>query len=237
MNKDSQLQREPGRFGQRFYAWSLEEARREVEAGFPSLRLFRSGPAHHALAILESMPVPSRFPFLSTLIRRRMRAEAEEAGSPFTDADEAGCRRFYDTLVYPTPEEFALRETERSNPKQFRFDRRQFAKRLKASLRPILGVEPESLGSGCWTYRNTIEGVEVATTVDLGGSSHQLVYDHRIMVEPRAFRTSLLSWLGVSGQTDWSYLTEPDTASIADQLASLCEHLLKAAPSLLKPPM
>lgn len=233
MISQGNVQGTPDGLGDRLYRWSLDDARREIDAGLPWLRSFRSGPGRHAVAELESLPEAERFSFLFALIRRRMRAEAERAGEPLTAAEENRCGRFFASIVFPTPDEQALRDAERNGIVRFRLDRRRFSARIKLSLNAVLGVEPQTLGPGVWRYLNAIRGCTLATIVDVGGRTHQLCYDHQFLVSPKPYRVSFLSWMGVSGQTDWSYLTEADMVPAADTLAELCAHFLRAAPQLL----
>lgn len=44
---------------------------------------------------------------------------------------------------------------------------------------------------------------------------------------------SLWQWLGLGGQTMWNQLVEGNTPAAARSLARICDHFLRAAPSLL----
>jgi hypothetical protein len=75
------------------------------------------------------------------------------------------------------------------------------------------------------------------TFVDVGGTAHQLAYDHRIRgAGPRPLKEgiSVCGWLGVGGgHTQWNQLTEAETPAAARDLARICAHFLRAAPDLV----
>jgi hypothetical protein len=44
---------------------------------------------------------------------------------------------------------------------------------------------------------------------------------------------SVLTWLGVTGQTDWNYYTDAELPVLARNLRCICERFLSAIPTLM----
>ena len=94
----------------------------------------------------------------------------------------------------------------------------------------------EWIGTGARRYTLQHGPWVVHTYVDTAGRTHQLCYDHRISAGNRSFlleRTSLLCWLGIAGQTDWSDVFDSDAEELVASFGKICRHFLNALPGLL----
>lgn len=95
----------------------------------------------------------------------------------------------------------------------------------------------EDVKSGEWQYETKIGPWTVLTRIDTGGRFHQLTYDHCIILsnEKRLMEhISILSWLGISGQTLWRDLQKDDAETTADTVAQIVRHFMQAIPNLLQ---
>jgi hypothetical protein len=106
------------------------------------------------------------------------------------------------------------------------------------ALNPVLGNDYEEWGHWQeWRYVGHVGRWSIYTFVDVGGHSHQLVYDHSIVSEGGEYlheAISLLSWLGIGGQTDWYGLVDADAEPTAAALARIVAHFMDAVPELLE---
>jgi hypothetical protein len=115
-------------------------------------------------------------------------------------------------------------------------------KRLRAciieALKPTLDQEYEDWGDWReWRYCKRAGPWYLMTYVDVGGQGQQLSYEHSIVVPQRVCLVegvSILSWLGIAGQTDWQELDDSDAESTAEALARIVAHFMEAAPKLLE---
>ncbi|HXM97102.1 MAG TPA: hypothetical protein VN982_01365 [Candidatus Dormibacteraeota bacterium] len=87
-----------------------------------------------------------------------------------------------------------------------------------------------------WTYHTQMGSWIVSTEIDTGGRRN-VGYDHSIgALETMHLqdRISVLSWMGISSQTDWMYLSEDEADEAAECLGQLCGQFLSAVPKLLE---
>jgi hypothetical protein len=80
-----------------------------------------------------------------------------------------------------------------------------------------------------------VHGFELETIV-YTGHSWQLWYDRRLRHGPSGVDVndiSLLSWLGITSVTYWTYITEATIPEAAKTVGNLCRHFIAAADHFL----
>ena len=225
-------------FEKRLYQWALEDWRRELEEDF---RLLRKVADPVPLRIIEALDKPRRFLFAKALVKRFTPAHVlAQCGDSFTDEDAQLIQIYIDavTSVVSGPTSIGSEDDRYLSATSLcELDRTSFKKAIVTRLTPVLGKEYENCGGGEWRYYTSVGPWEIVTCIDLGGRSHQLCYAHNIRCSKHPFlaeHISLLSWLGISSQTDWSGLTQSDIEPIAESLAEIIAHFVRSAPSLLQ---
>lgn len=228
-------------FAFRYYLWARDEARLEVEHGYPWLKRMDDEDCRKHLRRMAQLPIEEQQAFTALFVRSRHDPRAvERAGDvPLSSEDIARRNRYYDSLAFefdPVQQAF-LRRQLHGDPTT-KLDRRRFRKIVKECLAPIFGKEDRGGGGGWWFYTTSVEGLRVITDVDTGGTVHQLSYSHGILFserEPLREGISVLQWLGlIGGSTCWSQIEDSKAEETAHFLAELCDHFLKAAPKLLE---
>lgn len=208
----------------RLFRWALGDMEREIREGFPFLSAIQGRLAQTAFAYLSGLEGEQRQAAGRGLVKRFQPRAAEREGMPAT-AEEAR-----------HAERFLGRVTRGSAGDPGPLDRKQLLAALKQQLKPVMGSGGERFGAGEWRYRVERGPWVVSTFLDAGGRRHQLAYDHRIGtrdVPDLGLVISVLSWLGVAGQTSWDGLTDADVPETAELVARLCGHFLEALPEIL----
>ena len=232
---------EPGtaadEFAVRYYRWSLADCRRELQEDFPLLRTVRSSLAIRALAYLQSFAGEDRLRVAMALVRRCHRRALEITEESWSARDEEIQQDYVSAARILRPEEEWYRQALLHDPGKLRLDRRRFLAAAQEQLAPVLGSGAPFSTKHEWRYETPIGQWRLVTFVDVGGTAHQLTYDHRILgTGPRPLKEgiSVCGWLGVGGgHTQWNQLTQPDTPAAARALARICAHFLQAAPDLV----
>ena len=220
----------------RYYWWALEDFKREIYKGYPFLRAFKWKETSVVLKIMESLAENDRIAFSKALVKRFHKRALEITGEFLTSEEETMCNDYLVASRIQTPEEIEMCEREITGETIFKIDRKRFANLIKVEMEAIFGAKCKKMSDGVWQYASRVEGWELQTYINVGGRYHQLSYGQSLKIAPRfclAEQISLLSWLGISGQTSWSYLTEKNVPETARVVAQLCEHFLQVAPKLL----
>ena len=220
----------------RYYWWSLEEIRREVSAGFPFLKSFKSGVPQRFLSMMQSASQIEAVRLLIALNKRRMKTAVESLGEHLTDEEASLCGEFF-RMVGPTPDELHRTEQQLVDGMEASINRIQFANSIREQLDPVFRGKLRKAGKYSWKYEAVSEGWIINTWVDTGGKHHQLDYSHSIGTSGHRFlheNINVLSWLGLSGSTQWYDLTENETREASTSLTRFCMHFMEAVPKLLK---
>ncbi len=210
---------------QPYFRWALKDMEREILADFPYLSALKDPAAERALHFLSSLGAEERFVAGRALVKRFHARGAELEGSP-PSADEARYIREYLGLIAQGPRT-------RASP---RINRRRLMHVVRSELTLTIGTRGENFGAGVWRYQTGYGRWVITTYVDASSSIHQLVYDHRIGTQDFpdiGMMISVLSWLGVSAQTNWQGLEDVDIPETASLVARLCGHFLEALPEIL----
>ena len=208
----------------RLFRWALGDMEREIREGFPFLSAIRGSLAQTAFAYLSGLPGEQQQAAGRGLVKRFQPRAAALEGLPVT-AEEAR-----------HAEIFVGRVSGGSSRDSGPIDRRRLLAALKQQLKPVMGSGGERFGGGEWRYRVEQGPWVVSTYLDTGGRRHQLAYDHRIgtrAVPDLGLVISVLSWLGIAGQTSWDGLADPNVPETAELVARLCRHFLEALPEIL----
>ncbi len=226
-------------FAVRYYLWANEEARMEVEKDFPILKRMDKARCRKFLRHMAQLSKEDQYVFAALMVKRFHPHALKLMGEPSITADEiAEIKRYNDACVMELdPIEQAFLERELAADSTTRLNRKKFTTIVKTSLLPVLGKPDSWGGGGSWRYQNPIGNLRVDTYFDTGGGHHQLCYSHAVIFsgyQTLTEQTSLLSWLGLSSQTDWNNLEDSKAEPTAKLSAELCAHFLDVAPKLLK---
>jgi hypothetical protein len=239
-NPSMDIQQAKDEFAVRYYQWAMEDFWREIREGFPLLRRIKGSRVPRLLAIVESLQPEEQFRLAVALVKRVHPRALELLHAPLTTEEKVLVSRLLDLLVIPTPGEMEISRQITVGTISLKVSRKGFAALIKKELQPILGNVTERCGPHEWLYTTPIENWIVYTFIDVGGRHHQLNYEHTIGLPDTPLytnlveRVSLLRWLGITGQTMWDELTEPELPEAAKTLALLCSHFMQATPKLLE---
>ena len=221
-------------FKSRVYHWALLDIQREERQRFPFLHSFKAGLGKRALNILLATPEESRSQFFTALVRRFWMPKSPN--DVISDEEKAMVKCYLREINTRSSDEEKLLEMRIREPWRFQLDRKHMAVCLKKELEPIVGSPFRQVEPNVWRATTDFKEYKLFTFFDLGASSHQISYYHAL--DP-AFdyiydgNISLLAWMGIGSQTDWSGLQEIDVEPTANHLGKICDHFLKAMPVLL----
>lgn len=213
------------------YQWSLKDWQREISEEFPYLRLFPPGLTGNIIPMLSGMSKEQRNRIVCALVKRMNHVGACAAGEPPTDEEVELATSFLEKSFQPTTEMFEYNSASGEGRLPPKVSRKDLEGLLKSTLDPICGRRRPNHAAGGWRYEFERAPFIVRTTFDVAGRYHQLSFDHRIHIgrEPIFGRYSFLVWLGISGQTCWTYISESEAPQICQSVAFLCRHFLSAS--------
>src|SRR5271157_1544560 len=199
-------------FNARYHKWALVQARLERERNFPHLRSFRTGIALRFLSFYDQLSAGEKMAVPEALALRWVPDPDRLLGRALTTADRLLIDRYIDFTRLPAAGEMELMLGSASGSVP-RLRRKVIAKDVRRRLGALFTEKGENWGGGVWRFTTQLEEFNIHTYVDTGGNFHQLNYSHSVFhgpSEPLGENISLLSYLGLSGQTDWSDLSESD---------------------------
>lgn len=221
-------------FAVRYYLWAKEEFKLEIERDFPLLRRIPDISAKTCLKLMDGMSMSEKHFFGATMVKRFHRGATLSGES--LNPEEHELEKMYRSALLAYAREDHWRRQGKERP--LVVGRQKLAAKLKTVLRPIFDFEePAVKGAPVWFYSNEICGFNVRTCIDLPGREHSIGYTHSIGTSPRDILCeciSVLSWLGLLGQTAFDPITEPELEATARLVMELSQHFLAAAPKLLK---
>jgi hypothetical protein len=224
-------------FSKRLYEWSLHDWEREIRDGYPFLKAVKYSDAKCVIKLMESLTTEERQNLIFALLKRRCQSYLQYWGETFTDEDRRLVQSYFDNLA-------AVRwATARNIPpggfqgqlSEDKLQRGLLRECIVEKLRPFLGKGTSS--SREWYYLSSIGSWQVMTSIDVGGTFHQLCYDHSIRATDSSRLIegcSLFSWLGICGQTMWQGLDNSEAEWAAESLAIIVKHFMDAVPKLLE---
>lgn len=213
----------------RFYRWSLRDWEREIDAGYPWLGTQRSQIEVELREYMSGLPREQALSFGISLARRAHRFVLAHMGENL-DGDAANLAR------HRALTDAAMLRPYRERPKGI--PPREMAKALKTHFGDRFGEPDPSSRKGLeWRYLKRHGEWTIRTAFDGGGRPRHLLYEHSIVhADGRKAleRVSLLSWLGISGQTGWDIEGASDLPRLCGLLDEICGHFLAAVPAWLR---
>ena len=236
-------------FMMRFYQWARVDANREHSQDFPYLGRIKSSSALRFMEYFGALSEQQKPIAMRAMVKRFHQKGATLSGDAIAPDEQTIIEGYLSWKQVRIPgtskaawdpcskAERQLRELERAGSLEFKVNRGKLRGILVESLSPIIGERDQSWMAGdTWRHCLRIGDWLVLTCFDTGGRNRQLAYDHTICVREHVYlleRTSILSWLGISSQTEWDLVTNSELQDVADTLIHLCRHFLLALPDLL----
>jgi hypothetical protein len=211
----------------RYYRWALRESKKEFSQGFPLVRQIKGPSAIRFVHFADHLDGLEKERLSSALVKRFHERAVELTNEFSSPVEQSLLDQFLNRGNPDAPPEIDIGG----------FSHARFRARLLKKLVPVLGDPIETVRNGeisihktmirCWT---------LSTWIDMG-SGPRLRYSHAISArEPVHLQDniSILSWMGISSQTDWSYLKEGEMEQAGESLVQLCSQFLSAVPELLE---
>jgi hypothetical protein len=212
-------------FAVRYYRWALEDFRREIDADFPLIGPIKGSLAIRAVAYLRSPGLGDRHRVATALVKRVHTRAVDLMGDAWGVSERALADDFPSIMRTPRREDEGYRRARGEDPASVKVSPAQLLAAVKRELTPVLGSEGEPFSTKYeWRYTTPVGPWTLVTLVDVGGSTHQLAYQHSLRASERSCLkegVSVLSWLGIGGgHTQWNQLRGSDIESAAASLAS-----------------
>jgi len=230
-------------FALKFYRWALEDAQREFSSGFPFLSRLKSSTAVDFLTFAERLSPSERDVLQVCMVKRFHEEGAFLAGDKLSPEEGKLIERFLKrnvecsgslgpVMVLSHSEAKRAKELA-SESKKYEIERGKLRAVLKEKLGPaVVGhMETREKTSTEWRYSTSVGKWQVHTAVDTGARVFQLSYSQMVSLRPDARlieHASILSWLGIAGQTYWNLLTDADVPEAAELLTDLSAHFIGA---------
>ena len=211
----------------RFYHWSAGFSRQEFDKDFPIVGRIKNPSVQAFLPFARSLVAEKRSLLCSALLKK-FHPRATELLEDFPSIEESAlvdkclearrALRAQSGVIARPPSKAGLHKV------------------LTRRLGTVPG-EPEELevSREAWTYSSRIPCWTVRTQIDIGGR-RSFGYSHSVNAQYAVdldSHISILSWMGISSQTDWFDLSESDYDEAADTLLQVCACFLNAVPDLL----
>lgn len=225
------------RFAVRYYRWALAHFYSEIAAGFPHIHTITGPQAWRLLNFMDLLQPDERRVLATGLVKRWNPRAVALTTEPPSQAELAAVEAF----IGWAPGEMTVQEREIARQKAAgnwsQATRRDVRRTLDAELSPVLGARQRG-GSGEVTYVRELAGMDLYTTIDTGARTSVLSYGHLIVSNGHRFwpeYISILSWMGVAGQTDWTDIRGSEIGRAVRSLRELCELFVGVLPALLSP--
>lgn len=237
-------------FDVRYYLWSISEFKKEIEASFPTLRLFKAGGPWKTYQYMLKLTKSDQFILASSLLKRS-HPNAVKSLCETCSVEEESLR--------------ARKDASFSNILSFG-DELQERKAAgepiklasKRKLRKLMGAKFKAVfGDKCLDLKRTNEdeqtllfkmrffGWNVVTSFWFGRGTTVLEYSHKIESEDAfpyrggivgmglAGGISFNSYLGI-GASEWNYILDDEIDPICETVAKLSARFFDALPALLE---
>jgi hypothetical protein len=223
-------------FGLKYYHWALRDFRREIAEGFPLLRLVKGTQAAGILKFLEPIPADELGILSAALVKRAHLRAVRSAGGDLSARERCALEKYY---AMPVLQRWHPENPLRNAPTGsvcLKINRGKLRTLIRQQLEPLTGKPFGRASESVWWHKVEINGWSVETWIDTGSRLFQLSYSQSVKSGTRGVlvgNASLLSWLGLSGQTMWQFITDESAPTAAESLARLCSHFIGAAGELL----
>jgi hypothetical protein len=235
----------------RYYYWAISEFEKEIGESFPILGTFKNGPIWEAHQFMQQIDKNAQLTLAKGLVKRTYPNIANILGKRLSDEENLLLNRF-DNLR----SEFHGQAGIDPCGQKIKYV-------SKSKLRKAIEIAfIKAYGSRCVKILATEEGWDpffemkfagwiVTTSFSFGRHQSMISYQHSIGSEakvsiqeyppecwPPAMRLArsltLLSGLGITGQTQWVSLAKGDVDQACDAVIKCCGHFFEAVPKLLK---
>lgn len=206
----------------RFYEWSLADALREMEAGFPLVSRITGGHGRRFISALEEVSPGAREELLRLVVRRFHSVAMEILGTQLTDED---------LLILEDLQE--KRMSWRFPPtKGVRGRLLRTVLEATPPYRSDSKMRPSDLGPSVLGFQVDVGSWTVSTYVD---TSKYPTYYHSIRASREFLQSqiSVQSWMGIASETEWNLAAPGDEESIALTMREAFKRFLVVVPSLL----
>jgi len=239
----------------RYYLWATSEFEREIDELLPSLRLFQFGPVRELHHFMQKLDRDEQLNLAHSLLKRFHPEAVMALGENCSTEEESLRYRLDEFRRNPSGDinagfaakrcateiKFASkRQLLKLMAQQFqnKFEGRCIESERTIQGDPRLEFQMNCCGWSVFTYfwfgqrESLIEyGHTISSEIVLDQHGPQGTYRAPFVISSMI---SFCSWLGISSQTQWQYLTIEDAGLACDTVTKLCGHFFEVAPKLLK---
>jgi hypothetical protein len=226
-------------FAQTYYMWSLEQALKEFDSGFPMLSSVRSSHVFRFLEFAGKLGKDEQ-KALSIALVKRFHVRAGELGLFSISESEKRLLQAFEMQGYKTNESgkvamlpFASERERRTkllleSNNDARPDRKEVKKVVKQRLSGRDHAMTDKAGelilhteAGEWTLRTLIDfGHTWGPTISYG---HSLRHSSGLILQPEIH---ICGWMGIAGMTQWDLYTRGETDVVAESIVRLVDWFL-----------
>jgi hypothetical protein len=210
-------------FAVRYYRWALDDALRGAQEDFPGIRLVVGALAIKNYHYLSSLKDQEREAVIRAMVKRFHSRAIDLTGESLSPAEQLLLTR-KDLSIRSMPD---VARPEGVRAKYIRRHLRDASSRLGKQLEMSPAGERFELQTSGWTVRTIV-------VYSANPSYVQFVVDE--VGNYLQDGISVLSWLGVAGQSTWDLAAEGEEAATAVSIVDAADVFLKAAPDLLSEP-
>jgi hypothetical protein len=229
-------------FSKRYYKWRIGDWDREIDSGLAMLKTVSDSNARHAVTVIERLSQSDQKRLGVALVKRFVDPRVVEAcGEVFSLEEKEMIAEFLRLAWLELENEMITSPPieDRLNDPRPKLKRREMKKAVIAAMEPILGERSKEWDdSESCRYSTAVGPWQVVTWFDFGGRTRQLSCNHSIPSPGTSIglgdRISLLSWLGISGATEWRGLYADDVEPTARVVAGMVKHFMDAVPHMLE---
>lgn len=207
----------------------------EIQNGFPLLGTFEELTVPRLLVFLKSHSINDQIRYATALVKRRNQKALSFLGELLTEEDKELIEHCSKAILIPTITEIECDLRRVNEWANIKIDMQDFRKAVLKELCPIFGDPVQERSKGCWTYKMLFHDWIVETEVDTAGRRHILEYNHSILsIDGATLKQdiSVLSLLGISGQTYWWRTANGDWSKIVHTLGLLCSFYTRSVASM-----
>lgn len=239
-------------FALRYYDWSLDQSRKELEQDFPNLRRVRSSLVFLFLEFIEDRTRSDVHDLMTGGIKRFQPRAAELRGQRVTQREAGLHQQFVDyfseeIILQGTPmtafrvprTERRLRDEELAGRVKFHQNKKQLREALKRKFYAA-GIEPQSEFGAGLNFCEPIGDWYLITSLDVSGQS-QLECSQRVAPR-RTIDTcftdllagaNLLSWCGIHPNTRYDLIQTGELDVVVESVLAACQMFRQFVPEAL----
>lgn len=226
-------------FTQLYYQWSLDQAVKESDSGFPMLSGVRSSHIFKFFEFAETLNREDQ-KTLSVALVKRFHVRAGQLGLFSISESEKRLLQAFEMQGYTTNESgklamlpFASEREHRTkslleSDKNIRPDRKAVKKIVKQRFKGsdyVMTTEDGEIRlqahAGEWTLRTVIDfGHTWGPTISYG---HSLQHSSGLILQPEIH---ICGWMGIAGMTQWDLYTKDETETVAESIINLIDWFL-----------